>query len=481
MPKYKFYYDETEHSRLLNLKTITANEFYDGFVVAIVGWDERREADLGRRYTEFEARYRSPGSAELKSTVLGKKQFRYGFRSLNKSNARLVHDYLELLDEDMLVYFCFSSKAEYLVYRLFSSYQSTVGVNMDLMKYSLAKLVVQYRPQEVVEAFYGSPEELDSALRAFLERRIERNKANPVLKHSETEQCQAILAVMDGTRPLDRMEWEYYVPLEGFAYYLGQHHEVGDYELDIDREEKTAAVARELGFHAVREVDSVDCFGVRMADMLVGILGKLLKAMRAELSYQSKDDEVKKNLFGEKWFDLDDARLGLYKRLRQILLCFDRCWYKPYAGVYSDDLVVLIALLNYLDGFENAGQLLAKAGSHAETFNVFCCESLNQHFKRMGVGMPLTGVARSPEALFRSRLRVTDEPIVYNVVTVAFADDGAPMVVVRESGEDVAYALPDELAGWAAMLLAGGDATGLLFPGYVQFQIANGHFCADIL
>ena len=58
---------------------------------------------------------------------------------------------------------------------------------------------------------------------------------------------------------------------------------------------------------------------------------------------------------------------------------------------------------------------------------------------------------------------------------------GAPMVVVRESGGDVAYALPDELAGWAAMLLAGGDVMDLLFPGYVQFQIVDGRFCADIL
>ena len=481
MPKYKFYYDETEHSRLLNLKTITADEFYDGFMVAIVGWDERREAGLERKYAGFEAQYRSPGSAELKSTVLGRRQFRYGFRSLNKPNARLVRDFLGLLGKDMLVYFCFSSKAECLIYRLFASYQGTGGVNMDLMKYSLTKLVVQYRPREVVEAFYGSPGELDGALRVFLEGRIERDKANPALKHSEAEQCRAILAIMDGTQPLDRMDWEYYVPLKGFAYYLSEHHEVEDYELNIDREEKTAAAARELGFNAVSEVDSVDCFGVRAADMLAGILGKLLKAIRAELSYQSKEDEIKKNLFSDEWFDLDDARLGLYKRLRQILICFDKCWYKTYAGVYSDDLVVLIALLNYLDGFENAEQLRAKAGSHAEAFNAFCCESLKQHFERMEDETPRVGAARSPEALFRLRLRVTDEPIVYNVATVALADDGAPMVVVRESGGDVAYALPDELAGWAAMLLAGGDVMDLLFPGYVQFQIVDGRFCADIL
>ena len=64
------------------------------------------------------------------------------------------------------------------------------------MKYTLAKLVVQYRPREIVEAFYGDPEKLIRELRTFLLDRIERNKTNPALKRIETEQCQALLAVL---------------------------------------------------------------------------------------------------------------------------------------------------------------------------------------------------------------------------------------------------------------------------------------------
>lgn len=50
MSDYNFYYDESQHSRLLNLETIKADEFYDGFVVAIVGWDSQRESDLAAQY-----------------------------------------------------------------------------------------------------------------------------------------------------------------------------------------------------------------------------------------------------------------------------------------------------------------------------------------------------------------------------------------------------------------------------------------------
>ena len=480
MANIKFYYDETEHSRSLNLKTITADEFYDGFVTAIVGWDEARESELEKKYRAFEERYRSPGATELKSTALAKKHFMYGFHSLPKANVRLVHDFLCLFDEDMFVYYSFSSKVEHLIYRLFDQYRNVPGIDTDLMKYSLAKLVVQYRPREVVEAFYGDPEELIIKLRVFLRDRIERNESNPGLKHAETEQCQAILSILDNALPLGSVEWEYYTPFVGFAFYLGEHREINNYELSIDREEKTAAAAKELEFGLVRQVDSKECFGIRMADMLAGIVGKLLKAIRAELTYRSREDELKKNLFDENWFELDDNRLGLYKQLQKILLCYDKCWYKTYAGVYSDDLVVLIALLNYLSEFGDADQLRKSRVSHAEEFNARCCMDLALHYERSKVKAPWEAGIGKPSNLFRPRLSVSDEPMVCNVVKVMLAEDGAPMVVVHESNEDAIYVLPDGLAGWASLIVHNEDMVEL-FPCDVQFQIANGRHCADIL
>ena len=61
----------------------------------------------------------------------------------------MISDYLDLFDEEMYVYCSFSSKVELLVDRLFSQYQNQPCFNADLMKYSLAKLLVLYRPNEV--------------------------------------------------------------------------------------------------------------------------------------------------------------------------------------------------------------------------------------------------------------------------------------------------------------------------------------------
>ena len=42
MPTYSFFYDEAEHSRKINYKTISAANYYDNFVTMIVGWPDDR-------------------------------------------------------------------------------------------------------------------------------------------------------------------------------------------------------------------------------------------------------------------------------------------------------------------------------------------------------------------------------------------------------------------------------------------------------
>ena len=74
----------------------------------------------------------------------------YGFASLNKQNAQFVSDFLSLFDETNHVYFSVSSKIEYLVLQLFQGYNNNLLVDADLMKYSITKALVIYRPQEII-------------------------------------------------------------------------------------------------------------------------------------------------------------------------------------------------------------------------------------------------------------------------------------------------------------------------------------------
>lgn len=46
--KYCFYYDESEHSRVINLSTVTGETYYDGFLAAIIGWRSDHETAFER-------------------------------------------------------------------------------------------------------------------------------------------------------------------------------------------------------------------------------------------------------------------------------------------------------------------------------------------------------------------------------------------------------------------------------------------------
>lgn len=71
MSKYNFYYDESEHSRKINHKTITAENYSNNFVAVVVGWLSENQADLCKRYAAFEEKYQHRQSnGELKSTTI---------------------------------------------------------------------------------------------------------------------------------------------------------------------------------------------------------------------------------------------------------------------------------------------------------------------------------------------------------------------------------------------------------------------------
>lgn len=57
MSKYKFYYDESEHSRKINYNTTTAKNYYDNFITAIIGFSNDREIDIYKKYADFEEKY----------------------------------------------------------------------------------------------------------------------------------------------------------------------------------------------------------------------------------------------------------------------------------------------------------------------------------------------------------------------------------------------------------------------------------------
>lgn len=128
MDTYKFYYDESEHSRKINYNTVTAPNYYDNFVTVVVGWSKENEKEVFKKYEDFENKYadRKDRNGELKSTTLKQKKFECGFASLDKANTQFIMDFLSIFEESTKLYFSVASKIEYLILQLFISIRITL-------------------------------------------------------------------------------------------------------------------------------------------------------------------------------------------------------------------------------------------------------------------------------------------------------------------------------------------------------------------
>jgi len=503
MSIYNFYYDETEHSRKINYQTVNASNYYDNFITVIVGWLKEKESDILEKYAAFEAKYaeRKDNTGELKSTTLQQKRFKYGFASLNKQNVQFIDDFLSVFDDE--IHFCFtvSSKIEYIVMQLFSNYKNNSIIDADAMKYSITKALVVYKPKKILKCIYESPDLFVDELKTFFHERIEENKKNLKLKYRENIAFEEILIFLESTSGNIDQNWNYHMPFVGFKKYL-QEEQIDDYILMIDKEgesnkeSKTLQAAREAGLHNSKELDSLNTYGIHMADMMAGIISKLLKSLCDSLNYHSFEDGIKKKILDVKWFDMNESQLKLYKKLYKIVCEWDHAWYKSYASFYSDDLILFIAILNFMNHFDSAEQIKNEnIMIQGEYFNTFVCQQLSEYFIKRKHKLPIEPIDTSNKDYFlnqkgakiyydlkkQPQLIINEGRQTIDVLSVGMNRIGGPLITVLENEQPICYCLPQELSDWAYTAIGMADMGNNLFPSQVIFSKVNGKYYADIL
>lgn len=503
MKMHDFYYDESEHSRKITSKTVKSNNYYDNFVSVIVGWPKEKEQAVHKKHLEFEEKYaaRKNKKGELKSETLKQSQFNFGFASMNKYNIQFVDDFLSLFDEEFNLYFFIASKIEYLVLQLFAEYKSNFFLDVDAMKYSITKALVMYRPKKVIDCIFNSPESFVDVLKEFFRERIECNKENIELKRQESQAFEAVLYYLENVSVVPKLDWTYYMPFDGFREYL-KEEKITDYFLTIDKEgeegqeSKTLQSARLIGLQNTAEVDSLSSFGIRIADMMAGIMTKLLKSLCDSLRYHSPEEGVQKKVLAARWFQMNEDQLELYKKLYKIICEWDHAWYKSYAGIYSDDLVTFIALLNYMNHFESVKQIHDEGLSmQGEYFNAFACKQLEDYFDRRRNKLPIEPITDTNNEFFLNKrgakvfVDIEKQPIfsinegsqTAMVLSVGMSNRALPLVTVLKDEKPVCYRLPQELSDWAYTVIGIANMGENLFPAQVTFSKINGRYYADIL
>lgn len=256
----------------------------------------------------------------------------------------------------------------------------------------------------------------------------------------------------------------------------------------------TLKAAKQCGLIDAIEEDSKLSVGIRISDMLAGVLSKLLKSLHNALRYNQLDNPLQKKLLNKEWFQLNKEQLMLYKKLHLIICKLNNVWYKAFSGIYSDDLILLNSLLNYMEHFSSVDEIYKQLDMQGEYFNGYVCQCLSDYFDRLHHKHPIKPVYSSKDYFFNKRgakvffdikrqplLEITTETRKYNVLSVGFGDEGTPLVTIAEYGEVNCYRLPDCLSEWVMTIVSMANMGITVFPSNVLFTKCDGEYYADIL
>ena len=192
---------------------------------------------------------------------------------------------------------------------------------------------------------------------------------------------------------------------------------------------------------------------------------------------------------------MNDKQLGLYKKLYHILLEINNDWYKIYAGNYSDDLISLLGLLDYMNHFESADEITKDFEMLPEYCNACICSRLQEHFERMHNKLPVEPVVPETKEYFRNNrgakvyFDINKQPKLqleygekkFHVLSVDHSKEGVPLVTIASEPENMCLRLPEQLSEWAMTVIGMANMGENLFPSEVVFSRIKGRYYVDIL
>lgn len=450
----KFYYDESEHSRKIN------------------------ESTMG----------------ELKSTTLKLRQFQWGVASLTRDNLDFVNDFFDIFDDKIEVYFSVNSKIEYIINQLFQQYENNLFQDADALRYSIVKTIVLYQPESVINGIYNETENIIEIIKQFYKARIEANKRNPALKRKETAAYQEAMSLFENINPDFHIEWDYHFSFQGFKKYLLKTKKSSVCSLFLDKEgqeQNTRNAAVDLGITSAEELDSKDSIGIRISDMFIGIVSKLLKSIHENLKYENFNDGVEKKYLSEGWFKINERQLEIYKKLAKI---FESCEYS--VGIYCDDVLILKSIVEYFSHFTSVEEVKKiDVKDHQKFLNAFCVDSLEKYYSFMHTKLPFEfldetdldyfidrrGAKTYYDAMKQPLLDINQGTHKYYVLNVGLSKQGIPTIDIEENSVVNCYRLPEELTEWVITNIEFAMTGENLFPSEVVFSKIRGKYFVDFV
>lgn len=415
---YTFYFDESYHDRRISLKENKLNIFHqeasDTFTYCFIGFNTSIEKILEKKFLEVENKLRTiydyPEDKELKGKNISKKFYKKGFASLRSELVDFYSGIFNTLSENnVFLHVGTLSKTEYMINQLLDKWFKMnkrllfdFNVNVNSTKYTLTKLIYNHRESRVIQQIFEKPSEiglfmLKQYLIQLMEKLIEINKDNERTK-DQTEAFKQVLFIVQfmdtqftAVSINDKMDYNaIFKGLTDFIYLEHVHKE--QIIINIDREKEIEKCAKKNAFEVGTKVESEDYILLRISDFIANLFGRLLQVIQTEFlepEFDSIDDLTgdmykEKREFPKKWFKLNKKQFELYQDINNYLVKLNN-YFVIYTGRYSDDVIVLTSLIQYIgfiyDKFDDFDKVPLE--EHQERFNSYYMRRLNDHFERL--------------------------------------------------------------------------------------------------
>lgn len=382
MDKYNFYYDESEHDRRITkatFQTFKHSEYHGNFIATISGWQAEDEDKIKTMYLEFESKYeerKRKGELKSGSINLGNS----GFATLSRHNLPFIKDLLYVLDNEKInFYFSVINKIEYLLNQMLDSYQTDDIYSAEALKYIIVKAIASYRPSNVIDSIFNNPSETIDYLREFFINQKRKNKDNYRLKRKEIAAFEQVLDYLKNVQPVTNYDWDYNVVFKGFLSLL-KKQKITNYSIGIDKEANTFAAAINNKLQSPYELDSISHFGVRISDMISGLIGKLIRSLHNSVIDDNSIENIEKKVIDISWFKLNDNQLELYKILNNIIKR-NSLWSDFHTSIYADDVILLKTFLEFVAQFENSDEINLAIQQLPEQFNSLLIYELRDYYR----------------------------------------------------------------------------------------------------
>lgn len=405
--RYKFYYDESYHDPAITQKDGVQNiDLEDAsvyFSLCIVGISSDKLEDFINEYTLLENRHKKKigvnESDEIKGSTFRAKYFKWGLAGIKKDYLYFYNDLFKLLSTyDVIINISIINKFELLVQNLLEDNLKYSEIPWRNFVYAFSKFFNTHKTEKLVRLIHTDNVKASDVLceiNIILDDVIEKMQGYE-LKRYEVNIAKEIKYVLSNYKIKfnirDKYQRNYTYSLSGFEALMDELS-ISSYDIDLDidgkgkRIDKVIRSAEALLPGAkITGVDSKQSQGIRIADFLSNLMGRLIRLIDKQLDLNRQEieeegDYNKLNLINENWFKVNKDEFECYRTIGKFFSDRSSQYWTTFTGVYNDEVLDVFTIFQYFSDFDDYEEYKkTPIKGHAKKINKIVVEKLREQF-----------------------------------------------------------------------------------------------------